>query len=185
MMFLLAPGCSSRFPVILGVEVDDARGGSWTRYFIVWLYLAAKPSHVGVDVDMLACPCTVLGPAAVRQGDRASCHALSCPIIAVGGGTFLANVKPPGLDIWWRVDCMGTCATESLMEKPGTGSPRAQLPGARACRYPRYKTLIDPLSPILFNIVFDMLAIIINRAKSEGQITRVILNSTAYLSCNT
>jgi retron-type reverse transcriptase len=28
----------------------------------------------------------------------------------------------------------------------------------------------DPLSPILFNIVVDMLAIIINRAKSEGQI---------------
>ena len=32
----------------------------------------------------------------------------------------------------------------------------------------------DPLSPILFNIVADMLAILIERAKSEGQIEGVI-----------
>ncbi|WVZ54093.1 hypothetical protein U9M48_004953 [Paspalum notatum var. saurae] len=32
----------------------------------------------------------------------------------------------------------------------------------------------DPLSPILFNIVADMLAIIINRAKTEGKVNRVI-----------
>jgi hypothetical protein len=31
-----------------------------------WLYLAATPSHVGVDVDGLAYPCTVLQPVAVR-----------------------------------------------------------------------------------------------------------------------
>jgi hypothetical protein len=34
----------------------------------------------------------------------------------------------------------------------------------------------DPLSPILFNIVVDMLAILINRAKEEGQILGVIPN---------
>jgi retron-type reverse transcriptase len=34
----------------------------------------------------------------------------------------------------------------------------------------------DPLSPILFNIVVDMLAILINRAKNGGQISGVILN---------
>jgi retron-type reverse transcriptase len=34
----------------------------------------------------------------------------------------------------------------------------------------------DPLSPILFNIVVDMLTILINRAKNEGQISGVILN---------
>jgi hypothetical protein len=32
----------------------------------------------------------------------------------------------------------------------------------------------DPLSPILFNIVPDMLVIIINRAKNNGQIARVV-----------
>jgi hypothetical protein len=32
----------------------------------------------------------------------------------------------------------------------------------------------DPLSPILFNIVVDMLAILINRAKNFGQFTGVI-----------
>ena len=31
----------------------------------------------------------------------------------------------------------------------------------------------DPLSPILFNIVVDMLAILINRAKDEGQVSGV------------
>jgi retron-type reverse transcriptase len=34
----------------------------------------------------------------------------------------------------------------------------------------------DPLSPILFNIVIDMLAIMINRAQNEGQIAAVIPN---------
>jgi hypothetical protein len=56
MVFFLAPGCSSRFPGILGAEVDDARDSSWRHCFMVWLYLAAKPSHVGVEVDGLACP---------------------------------------------------------------------------------------------------------------------------------
>jgi hypothetical protein len=32
-----------------------ARDGSWSHLFFVWLCLAAKPSHVGVDVDVLAC----------------------------------------------------------------------------------------------------------------------------------
>jgi hypothetical protein len=32
----------------------------------------------------------------------------------------------------------------------------------------------DPISPILFNIVTDMLAILIKRAKEDGQINRII-----------
>jgi len=32
----------------------------------------------------------------------------------------------------------------------------------------------DPLSPILFNIVVDMLAILINRAKRDGQIKGIV-----------
>jgi len=32
----------------------------------------------------------------------------------------------------------------------------------------------DPLSPILFNIIVDMLAILINHAKDEGQVTRIV-----------
>jgi hypothetical protein len=34
----------------------------------------------------------------------------------------------------------------------------------------------DPLSPLLFNIVVDMLVIFINRAKSEGHINGVVPN---------
>jgi hypothetical protein len=41
---------------VLGVEVDDARDGSWRCCFTTLLYLVAKPSHVGVDVDRLTCP---------------------------------------------------------------------------------------------------------------------------------
>jgi hypothetical protein len=65
MAFFLAPRCSSRFPRILGTEVDDARDGSWRLHLTAWLYLAAKPSHVAVIVDWLAYPCTVLWPAAI------------------------------------------------------------------------------------------------------------------------
>jgi hypothetical protein len=32
----------------------------------------------------------------------------------------------------------------------------------------------DPMSPILFNIITDMLALLINRAKTDGQIRGVI-----------
>jgi hypothetical protein len=45
----------------------------------------------------------------------ASYQVMSCPVIAVGGGAFLGHVKPPGLNIWWSVDRMGTYATESYM----------------------------------------------------------------------
>jgi hypothetical protein len=97
MEFFGAPECSSWFPCILGTENDDARDDSWRRCFTALLYLAAnKPSHVGVDVDELACPCTILRPVAVKQGDRAFCQALSYLVDAVGGGTFLGDVKPPG-----------------------------------------------------------------------------------------
>jgi hypothetical protein len=61
-------------------------------------------------------PYTVLHPTTVRREDKASCQALSCPVAAVDGHAFLGDVKPPGLDIWWNVDRMGTCATESYVE---------------------------------------------------------------------
>ena len=34
----------------------------------------------------------------------------------------------------------------------------------------------DPLSPILFNIIVDMLAIIVSRAKEHGQVKGVVPN---------
>jgi hypothetical protein len=44
-------------------------------------YLTAKPFHVGVDVDGLAYPCTILQSASVRGGDMAFCQVLPCPIV--------------------------------------------------------------------------------------------------------
>jgi hypothetical protein len=54
--FFWTPGCSSWFLGILGTEMDDARDGSWRRCFTTLLYLAAKPTHMGVDMDVLAYP---------------------------------------------------------------------------------------------------------------------------------
>jgi hypothetical protein len=54
--FFWAPRCSSWFPGILNAKVDDAWDGSWRHCFTALLYLAAKPAHVGVDVDGLSCP---------------------------------------------------------------------------------------------------------------------------------
>jgi hypothetical protein len=63
----------------------------------VLLYLVAKPSHVGADVDVLAyslhCPM-----ACSRQKDSQSFLTgadLSCHIV-VGGGAFSGHAKLPG-----------------------------------------------------------------------------------------
>jgi hypothetical protein len=37
-----------------GVDVAGAWNGTRGRFCFIWLYLFAKPSHVGVDVDKLA-----------------------------------------------------------------------------------------------------------------------------------
>jgi hypothetical protein len=41
---------------------------------------------------------------------------MSCPVAVVDGDASSGDVKPPGLDIRWSVDRMGTYATESYME---------------------------------------------------------------------
>jgi hypothetical protein len=56
MTFFWDPECSLQLPGVPGAEVNDARDDSWTGSFTKRLYMAAKPSHVGVDVDGLACP---------------------------------------------------------------------------------------------------------------------------------
>jgi hypothetical protein len=113
-MFFLAPRCSSLFPGILGAEVDDAWNDSWRRCFTTCLYLAAKPSHVGVHVDGLSYPYTILQPAVIRRGDMAS---LPGTILShCYSGHLFRDVKPPGLDIWWRVDSLGTYLTKFYTE---------------------------------------------------------------------
>jgi hypothetical protein len=63
-------------------------------------YLAAKPSHMGVDVDGLACP--LQRPVAYNCQTRGHCFllgaALSHPVV-VGGDAFLRDANPPGLGI--------------------------------------------------------------------------------------
>jgi hypothetical protein len=64
------------------------------------LYLTAKPSHVGVDVNRLACPLhrpMFCGRQTRGQGFLSG-TALSRHVV-VGCGAFLGDAKPPGLDI--------------------------------------------------------------------------------------
>jgi hypothetical protein len=96
MSFFWAPGCSSWFPVVLGAEVDDARDGSWRRCFTMLLYLAAKPTHVGVDLDGLACP--LHRPMACSRQMRRQ-GLLSGAVLSRHYSGAVA-LKPPSLNIW-------------------------------------------------------------------------------------
>jgi hypothetical protein len=79
--------------------VEGAWDGSWSCHLAI-LYLAAKPSHMGANVDGLACslhrPMVYShqrGGQSFLTGIAPSHHAV------VGGGAFPGDVKPLGLDI--------------------------------------------------------------------------------------
>jgi hypothetical protein len=91
----------------------------WRRF-----YLAAKPSHVGGGrCGWGSLPsASSYGLQSSVKGTELSVRHLSGAALshhaAVGSGAFLGGggVKPLGLDIWWSVDRLGTCVTESYME---------------------------------------------------------------------
>jgi hypothetical protein len=107
------PGCSSWFP---GTEVEGAQDGSWRRRYFARLYLAAKPSHVGIDLYGQVCSLhrPMVRGCPMRGHSFLSCVALS-QRITVGGGAISGGAKPVGLDIWCSVDRLSTCVTKSYM----------------------------------------------------------------------
>jgi hypothetical protein len=79
----------------LRVGRHNTQDGSWRRRCFARLYLAAKPSHMGVDVDSLACYLhhpMVCGHQTSGQSFLSSA-ALSHRV-TVGGGTF-PGVRSP------------------------------------------------------------------------------------------
>jgi hypothetical protein len=98
--FLLASGCSFWLLGVLSAEVDGAQDDTYRGCHAVWLYLAAKPSHAGVDVDRLACPmrepmvytCQMRGHG-LLLGVVSSCLVLSC--CYSGWCDLLGDVKLP------------------------------------------------------------------------------------------
>jgi hypothetical protein len=64
-----------------------------------------------------------LATKALGVGPARHCLVLSLQWVVA---PFLRDVKPAGLDICGGTDYLGTYS-------PGTGSPRARLPGAQAC----------------------------------------------------
>jgi hypothetical protein len=82
------------------VEVDGAQDGSWRHHCFARLYLAANPSHVGDNVDGLAC---LLHHPMVHDRQTRRQGFLSGPVLshrtAVVSGTFSGGVKAPGLEI--------------------------------------------------------------------------------------
>jgi hypothetical protein len=116
MAFIWAPGCSW-LPDILGTEVDDVQHGSWRHCFTALHYLTAKLAHMRVDVDGLVCP--LHHPMACDRQTRGAGPPIRRCLVSYlqwGSGTFLWNVKPQGLDIWWSIDCVDTYVAESYME---------------------------------------------------------------------
>jgi hypothetical protein len=82
-----------------------------------WPYLVAKSSHTGVDVNGLACP--LHHPMACSRQIRGQCFLPGTVLsrrAAVGGGAFLGDAKPPGLDICECVDRLGTYVIEFYTE---------------------------------------------------------------------
>jgi hypothetical protein len=51
--------------------VDDARDDSWRESFAMWLYLTAKPCHVGSMWTGLPTHYTILWFVAARRRDKA------------------------------------------------------------------------------------------------------------------
>jgi hypothetical protein len=96
-MVFLTPGCSSRFPSVLDTEVDDAQDGSLGCCFTAWLYLAAKPSHAGDDVDGLAYP--LHHPMACSHQKRGQGFLLGAVLSHHCSGKWClpGDVKSPGL----------------------------------------------------------------------------------------
>jgi hypothetical protein len=82
---------------LLDAEVDDARDVSWIGSFIMWLYLAAKPSHVGINVDGLARPlyCPTVRSYQTRGYDLPPGVVLSCRYSRLR--RFSGDVQLPGL----------------------------------------------------------------------------------------
>jgi hypothetical protein len=83
-----------------------------------WLYLAAKPSYVEVDVAGLAFPLHL--PTACSYQMRGHGF-LSGTVLshraAVGGGALLGDVKPSSFDVGGGVDYLGTCVIEFYMKR--------------------------------------------------------------------
>jgi hypothetical protein len=68
-------------------------------------------------VDRLACP--LHHPMTCSHQMRGQSFLLGAALFhhaAVGDGTFLGGVKPPGLDIQWSVNHLGICVTKFYME---------------------------------------------------------------------
>jgi hypothetical protein len=82
------------------------------------LYLIAKSSHVGTDVDGLAC--SLHHPAACSHQEGSQSFLVGAALsycATVGSVVFLRGAKPPGLNILRGVNRPGICKTESHMEK--------------------------------------------------------------------
>jgi hypothetical protein len=79
--------------------------------------MAARLPHVGVDVDGLSC--SLQHPTTYNRQTRGHAYyqALPCLIkLEWAVALFLGDAMSPGLDIYWSVDHLGTCATKLYMD---------------------------------------------------------------------
>jgi hypothetical protein len=65
---------------LLGVHVGGARDRFWSHLYFAWLYLIAKPSHMGADMDGLAASYIVLQSALIDEGIKLPDR--RCPLLS-------------------------------------------------------------------------------------------------------
>jgi hypothetical protein len=101
----------------LGTELDDAQKvlgdvASWC-----WLDLAAKPPHMGVNVDGLVCQLHC--PTTYNRQTKGKGFLVGTILFRRCSGRWriFGGCEAPGIVIWWSVDRLGTCVTKSYMEK--------------------------------------------------------------------
>jgi hypothetical protein len=95
-------GLPKRSLLLRSAEETGAQDGSWSCCCFTWLYLAAKPSHMGANVARLACLLhrpMVYGWQTMAQSPligAALCHHTVTTRVA---RAYSRGVKPPRVDV--------------------------------------------------------------------------------------
>jgi hypothetical protein len=106
--------------------------------------MAARLPHVGVDVDGLSC--SLQHPTTYNRQTRGHAYyqALPCLIkLEWAVALFLGDAMSPGLDIYWSVDHLGTCATKLYMDY--VFFSRTRSPYVRGIMVFMRVSLVEPL----------------------------------------
>jgi hypothetical protein len=87
------------FSWLPGTEVAYAQDDSWSCRFLIYLYVAAKPSHMGADVNGLTCCLHFPMVCSGQMRGQGILTSVAPSHYAVVGGEPFRGARSPGLDI--------------------------------------------------------------------------------------